>query len=1463
MNILVLSYPFIYSTHRSNENQFEYDCVDLSILSESSIYDDRYQYDGSSQTIPYCIRPSYKLDDYSSMTEFSKNKFYEKKIMTFEQLHHELHLTANDILNGLGYTSIEVIERYQIYLETLDESMSQEKVYKCKRPWFGTECQYKFLSESAIIPILDIQSYFTKHSTSYTRSSDLSLFKMTCYTHISCNRGPPPACLDWREICDGKIDCANDNGIDERFCDSFDRIVCNENEYRCQNGRQCIPKEFYRDDPMNPDCQDASDEILKEYSVYDPTKIFPNECDQDASIRCEERSCPPNTFACGDGQCVTSYSGCHNKRGELIFIEYGLYKNTLSTPVCQSLLAECSTHIENIDDCENLRCHSKIQTCAPSLGQLCASTIFKHSPSRYRPNDEMYVFYSDHPVPGKKSWYFVPHDNCFNDTHCENTKIFSDKPTFSWCQTKQNSLLSLIYIGTYSRRNLTETIERLTGSCSKRPNHMQMKNVVDHKLDENLLFFELCNGRKDSHVIRINNRNETDETECDYWPCNNVYTRCDGYKNCPDGNDEWNCTIQDCLLDKTPCIPLITTDKLTCISGSQYRNFKIDCMDGWKLIYQYHLADIYLSHETQYCSVVSQHDQANDEMFCHSDLSDLIQKAINHSINSLHRYLNYKSSPKQQINSVPIHEPKDPHDKNIFFCHRGLDAYALDVSNITLYKRVCFCPPAYYGNQCQYQSDRVSLTLHVRSSIHRQAVFIFSLTLRDDQYQILSFVTAEYRILRDCSTKFNYYLLYSKPMKDRQKTYFVHIDLIMQDDLLHYASWYFPIQHHFLPVTRISTILNIPVERTLPIKRTFCTIPCDQGQCIKYVNRDTYFCQCKPGWSGRSCSIEQQCDCSSDSLCVGWANGRSICICPVQKIGPRCLFQTPCTQSLCHNGGLCVPEYIRQYRTRRDSYRCICTDRFEGAHCNISKTLITFGFIDIERYGFMSIHILSSVINFRRDSQEIIFKRLRLKSSTETVFISSYLEFNFVFVQMKEIYYLAVVKDLYMEVENISAIVSPKRQCSHINHLFNQSFIQLHPFRRLKYYPKLCRDYEDLVCFHDDIFMCLCTQDRFSNCFRFDFKKNFTCQHVNPCEKYGHCLEDHPECRLKIECICQECYYGSRCQFSTIGLGVSLDAILGYEILPKKSLFEQTTSIQISTIIILIFFLFGFLSNLMSLITFHYRGQTCMVGCGYYLLVSSVTCLLTMIFFALKFTFLLLTQMSIITNSKFLYFNCLLADVATQICLTTSNWLSACVAIERTICAIQQTKFNAKKSRRIVVWVVFTVIISVLLTHLPDPIYRTVIEDEDEQRRWCIVRYPSSIERFNSINSMVHFVTPFAINALTAIIIIVVKTQSIFKLKKEETYFKHLRKQFHQFRHLLISPIILVLLSIPRLILAFLPGCMKSNEDLWIYLTGYFISFLPPLLTFPIFVLPSDFYKQEFVKQTTFLFNKLRKCCYH
>jgi hypothetical protein len=40
-------------------------------------------------------------------------------------------------------------------------------------------------------------------------------------------------------------------------------------------------------------------------------------------------------------------------------------------------------------------------------------------------------------------------------------------------------------------------------------------------------------------------------------------------------------------------------------------------------------------------------------------------------------------------------------------------------------------------------------------------------------------------------------------------------------------------------------------------------------------------------------------------------------------------------------------------------------------------------------------------------------------------------------------------------------------------------------------------------------------------------------------------------------CICPPCFYGIRCHFNTKGFGLSLDAILGYHILPHLSLIQQ------------------------------------------------------------------------------------------------------------------------------------------------------------------------------------------------------------------------------------------------------------------------------------------------------------------
>ncbi|CAF5025957.1 unnamed protein product, partial [Rotaria sp. Silwood1] len=81
--------------------------------------------------------------------------------------------------------------------------------------------------------------------------------KLTCFIHLNRTRGPAPICLDWREICDGKLDCLD--GEDEENCFELEVNECDENEYRCQNG-QYIPKTFFHDNYYNPDCLDRTDE---------------------------------------------------------------------------------------------------------------------------------------------------------------------------------------------------------------------------------------------------------------------------------------------------------------------------------------------------------------------------------------------------------------------------------------------------------------------------------------------------------------------------------------------------------------------------------------------------------------------------------------------------------------------------------------------------------------------------------------------------------------------------------------------------------------------------------------------------------------------------------------------------------------------------------------------------------------------------------------------------------------------------------------------------------------------------------------------------------------------------------------------------------------------------------------------------------------------------------------------------
>ena len=105
-------------------------------------------------------------------------------------------------------------------------------------------------------------------------------------------------------------------------------------------------------------------------------------------------------------------------------------------------------------------------------------------------------------------------------------------------------------------------------------------NDPNSNLARRNIFPKLCDGYLDLKPILLNGENMTDESQCNEFPCNNSYTRCDGLWNCPDGADEVNCE-QPAMCPQLHhlCISKTSGD-LTCLSIRKVNDGIIDCEGG-------------------------------------------------------------------------------------------------------------------------------------------------------------------------------------------------------------------------------------------------------------------------------------------------------------------------------------------------------------------------------------------------------------------------------------------------------------------------------------------------------------------------------------------------------------------------------------------------------------------------------------------------------------------------------------------------------------------------------------------------------------------------------------------------------------------------------------------------------------------------------------------------------------------
>ncbi|CAF3617181.1 unnamed protein product [Rotaria sp. Silwood1] len=358
-------------------------------------------------------------------------------------------------------------------------------------------------------------------------------------------------------------------------------------------------------------------------------------------------------------------------------------------------------------------------------------------------------------------------------------------------------------------------------------------------------------------------------------------------------------------------------------------------------------------------------------------------------------------------------------------------------------------------------------------------------------------------------------------------------------------------------------------------------------------------------------------------------NSINKCLCPPTYFGNQCQWQN---------------QRISLNRIDINSLTCLCQENFEENKCekNIQNRIdLEFNEDLIQKESLIYAHFITTFENSEHQSITTLNK-IKYGINKITIYIKQ--PFHILFIEFSNHnYYLTVLRETFIQSEYIKTKIQLNNQCNSVQQIMNSTFQIYSYLHRIKYYPYFCRQYKELMCFYDENYMCLCDFDRYSNCFVFNHSIIYNCQGYNDCQNDDQCFSNNATCPSMSICICSDCFYGSKCQFTTRGFVLSLDYILGYHIKPNISFTHQSSVIKVSVAITTIIFLFGIINGILSILTYRMRKTRDVV----------------------------LLQMSILTNRSFLTINCILLDGIIRILLATTDWLDGFISMERVIAVIQ------------------------------------------------------------------------------------------------------------------------------------------------------------------------------------------------
>ena len=902
--------------------------------------------------------------------------------------------------------------------------------------------------------------------------------------------------------------------------------------------------------------------------------------------------------------------------------------------------------------------------------------------------------------------------------------------------------------------------------------------------------------------------------------CISIDDICDGVQNCPSNDDEQLCPWAMGVIDSAASVFV--------------------CRDGEKLYGEY-----------SRCNKIIECSSGEDEWFCdlerkrtiapftfHTRLGDFPPKET-----PLTKCLPL-TSPSPNTITLPVNQSLMT--SNSWLCHRGIAI--LYMASVVR----CLCPPSYYGATCQYQSDRLTvflrLTIPVRlRRIQHKRIDHEPFLLRILAQLIIDHKTVYHEQFVDfAQRKHIFYLIFPRDTtrNDREIAY-VRLDVfqVTRTSVQHLSGWKYEIPFPFLPVNRFSLDLSLLVDALCSVNT--CGI---HGRCKVYLGINETFCVCDQGWKGSHCNITAN-GCHPYASCLQLAGKQPICVCPLGYFGSRCFaYFNPCRSDSCGYRGQCYP--IDQRTTQSG---CLCDSGYFGLKCEFEEATIRLKFE-------INAKIPVGIINFAdmRTSQpgllfiqhRVLLKNVYSQDQITVIHANEMRVSRFVLLDVlggnasdDQLYVLILRKNI--DEHSLSTRVIESNRCPHVDSLLsNQTLAQLASLAKVKYYGRVCRRKPGTKCFHDNVYFCFCDIIDAPDCLVF-LREPTICNKLptNPCNHGGRCIQLLHRDTMDFACACPNCIHGDLCQLQIEQYALSFDTLFGREIRPGLPLSEQSSLVKACFSVVICFAAIGLVLNTLSFTTFLQPGARD-VGVGIYLLVLSPIAQCGLFVLGIKFLLILKTQLgsSSLQNHRFLLFSCASSEYCLAILLCFSDWLTACVSFERLFNVTQGISFNKSKSCRFAMYICPSLLILIAASLIHEPLNRRIIEDPRSLTIWCVKSVHTIwLRQYQSGINVIHLLTPFIFKIVSVFLILITITRHKSKAKKV-TMVGMFQQQLRKHKDLIIGPVVLILLALPRLILSFTNACENESWLNILFIFGYLLSFVPLLSVFWIFVFPSEVY---------------------